>query len=99
MGITVMVRKATGSGIGIVGVVLLLSGVIVCFLWTLDVLFTAFGLWALLVGLLAAPVTYVVSIFVVWLTTGAFPALMLVPFIAGWVGLALITLGQKVRGD
>ena len=78
---------------------LLLVGSIVCFLWTLDVLFTAFGLWALLVGLLLAPVTYLASVFVVWLTTGTFPLLMLVPFIAGWVGLALISLGAKVRGD
>ncbi len=99
MAVVRWVRKATGTGIGILGVVLWVLAGLFCFVWTLYVLFTVFGVWAIFVGLLFAPVTYLASILIVWFTTGVFPLLLLVPYIASWVGIALASLGGKIDGD
>ena len=70
-----------------------------CFVWTLYVLFGVFGAWAILVGFLFAPITYVASIFIVWFTTGVFPFLLLLPYVVSWVGLALVSVGGHIHGD
>lgn len=99
MGLVAKARKATGTGIGLLGILLWLLAGIVCFVWTLYVLFSVFGLWTIFVGLLFAPITYLASIFIVWFTTGVFPLLLLVPYVASWVGIALMGLGERVSGD
>jgi hypothetical protein len=92
-------RRATGTGIGFLGVALWVLAGIFCFVWTLYVLFQVFGAWAILVAFLFAPVTYIASIFIVWFTTGIFPLLLLVPYVLSWVGLALSSIGGRIRGD
>ena len=67
--------------------------------WTLYVLFRVFGAWAILVGFLFAPVTYVTSVFIVWFATGVFALLLLVPYVVTWVGLALCSIGGRIHGD
>ncbi len=99
MGIFSFVRRATGTGIGLVGALLWILAGLFCLVWTLYVLFTLFGIWAIFVGLLFAPVTYLASILIIWFATGAFPLLLLIPYVASWVGLALASLGEKLRGD
>jgi len=93
MSVAGFIRKATGNTIGVVGFVLWLLAGLFCFVWTLYVLFTVFGVWAIFVGLLLAPVTYVASIFIIWFTTGVFPLLLLVPYVMSWVGS--VKLGAK----
>ena len=65
--------------------------------WALHILCLNFGLWAIFVGLLLAPITYVTSIFIIWFSTGDFPLIALAPYIASFVGLALVVVGGVRR--
>ena len=69
------------------------------FVWTLYVLFSTFGVWTIFVGLLFAPVTYIASIFIIWFSTGAFPVILLLPYLASFVGIGLVAIGGAVTGE
>lgn len=99
MKIVWMFRKAVGTTIGLLGVILWIVAGLVCFVWTLYVLFSVFGIWTIFVGLLVAPVTYVASIFIIWFSTGHFPWLLLAPYITSFIGLGLAMLGGKIKGE
>ena len=92
-------RTGTGRFIQIIGG--LLWGVcgLLMFIWTLYVLFSIFGIWTIFVGLLLAPVTYVASIFIIWFSTGIFPVLLLIPYIASFFGLVLVAIGGAISGE
>ena len=99
MGLIQRARKATGTGVGCVGMILWIAAGLVMLIWTLYVLFATFGVWTIFVGLLLAPVTYVASIFIIWFSTGVFPVILLIPYIISWVGLALAGIGEKISGE
>jgi hypothetical protein len=92
-------RRATGTGLGFLGTVLGILAGLFCFVWTLYVLFQVFGAWAILVGFLFAPITYVAGIFIVWFAAGVFPLLLLLPYFMSWLGLALASIGGHIHGD
>ena len=99
MSIKTSIRKATGTTMGIIGIILWFGAGIVCFVWTLYVLFSLFGWWTIFVGLILAPITYVASIFIVWFSLGTFPWIMLVPYLVSFVGMGIILAGGKIRGE
>jgi hypothetical protein len=92
-------RKATGTTIGFVGIILWILCGLACFVWTLYVLFSIFGVWTIFVGLILAPITYIASIFIVWFSTGHFPVILLIPYVVSLAGLALAALGGKIKGE
>jgi len=92
-------KTATGRLVQGVGVILWLAAGLATLLWTLYVLFASFGPLALLVALIAAPVTYVFAVLVVWFSTGTFPVLMLIPYLASWVGAILMGIGGSLAED
>ena len=99
MSIKTSFRRATGTTIGVVGIILWVAAGLFCFIWTLHVLFSVFGVWTIFVGLLLAPVTYLASIFIVWFSVGAFPWTMLIPYAISFLGMSIVLIGSKVRGD
>ena len=92
-------RTGTGCFVQIIGGILWLGGGLVVFICTLYVLFSLFGVWTIFVGLLLAPVTYLASIFIIWFSTGIFPAILLIPYVASFIGMALIGIGGGIRGE
>jgi len=92
-------RRATGTTIGVVGLILWVIGGLICFVWTLYVLFSLFGWWTIFVGLILAPVTYIASIFIIWFSTGHFPLILLVPYVISITGLVLAGVGGKIKGE
>jgi len=99
MGLIKKARTGLGRAIQIIGIILWLVTGLVVFIWTLYVLFSVFGIWTIFVGLILAPITYVASIFIVWFSTGIFPLIMLIPYVASWVGMGLIALGGAISGE
>ena len=99
MSIKTAIRKATGTTIGVIGVILWFAAGAVCFVWTLYVLFSVFGVWTIFVGLFLAPITYVASIFIVWFSLKAFPWIMLLPYLVSFIGMGIVLIGGKVRGQ
>lgn len=93
------VRTGTGRSVQAIGVILWVVSGISVVIWTLYVLFSVFGIWTIFVGLLLAPITYLASIFVVWFSTGVFPILLLVPYVASFVGIGLVALGSAIAGE
>lgn len=96
MSIGTTIKKITGNGIMTIGFLLWLISALVCFVWTLFVLYSFFGWWTIFVGLFLAPVTYMASIFIVWFASGVFPIILLIPYLASFVGLIIAGLGGKL---
>ena len=99
MGLIKKARTGLGCTIQIIGGILWAGAGLVVFIWTLYVLFSTFGVWTIFVGLLLAPVTYVASILIVWFSTGIFPLIMLIPYVASWVGIGIIAIGGAISGE
>lgn len=99
MGLIKKARTGVGRGVQIIGMILWLVTGVAVFIWTLYVLFATFGIWTIFVGLLLAPVTYLASIFIIWFSTGVFPVVLLIPYVASFVGIALIGIGGAISGE
>lgn len=91
-------RTGLSCTIQIIGGILWLGCGLLMFVWALNTLFTAFGVWTIFVGLILFPVTYAASIFIIWFSTGKFPFIWLVPYILSWVGMYMMMLGGLVKG-
>lgn len=77
-----LIRKArTGVGcfVQIIGGILWAGCGLLMFIWAMYVLFSTFGAWTIIVCLVAAPLTYLASFFIVWFSTGSFPQSFLSP--------------------
>ena len=92
-------RTGTGCLIQVIGVILWGGCGLLMFVWTLYVLFSTFGVWAIFVGLFLAPVTYVASIFIIWFSTGVFPLILLAPYLVSFAGMAIAAAGGAIAGD
>ncbi|MCX6009229.1 MAG: hypothetical protein NTW48_04230 [Chloroflexi bacterium] len=92
-------RTGTGRFMQIIGIIIWFGCGLLMFIWTLYVLFSTFGAWAIFVGLFLAPITYVASIFIIWFSTGVFPIILLIPYILSWVGMLLMGFGGAVTGE
>ncbi len=99
MGFIKKARTGTGWLIQIIGGIIWIGCGIWVLIWTLHVLFDALGVWTIFVFLLFAPVTYLASIFIVWFTSDSFPFIMLIPYLASFIGLAIVALGGKIKGE
>jgi hypothetical protein len=99
MGLIKKARTGFGRTIQILGVIIWLVAGIVVFIWTLYVLFATFGIWTIFVGLFLAPITYLASIFIVWFSTGVFPVILLIPYVASWLGMGIIAIGGAISGE
>jgi len=99
MGLIKKARTGFGRVVQIVGIILWAIAGLTVFIWTLYVLFATFGIWTIFVGLLLAPVTYLASIFIIWFSTGVFPVILLIPYIASFVGLAMAYAGGVISGE
>ncbi len=99
MGLIKKARTGTGCVVQIIGGILWVGGGLTVFIWTLYVLFATFGIWTIFVGLLLFPVTYLASIFIIWFSTGVFPVILLIPYIASFVGMVLVGVGSGIRGE
>ena len=75
MGVTTMriVRTGIGRPIQIIGFIVWFLAGLGALLWAWFVIFAVFGPLGLLVGIVAAPLTYVFSVLIVWFSTGTFP--------------------------
>lgn len=99
MGLIKKARTGAGCFVQIIGGILWVGAGLVVFIWTLYVLFATFGIWTIFVGLLLAPVTYLASIFIIWFSTGNFPVILLIPYVASLIGIVLIGIGGGIRGE
>lgn len=99
MGLIKKARTGTGCFIQAIGGILWIGAGLTVLVWTLYVLFSTFGIWTIFVGLLFAPITYFASILIVWFTTGIFPIIMLLPYIASLVGMGILAIGGAISGE
>jgi len=99
MGLLKKARTGAGCFVQIVGGILWIGCGLLMFIWTLYVLFATFGIWTIFVGLLLAPVTYLASFFIIWFSTGIFPVILLIPYIASWVGMGIMAIGGAISGE
>jgi len=99
MGFIRKARTGTGCFIQSIGGILWIGSGLVTFIWTMYVLFSTFGAWTIIIGLILAPITYFAAVLIVWFSTGIFPVIVLILWIASWIGLSIVALGQKVGGE
>ncbi len=99
MGFISKARTGTGCFIQSIGGILWIGSVLVTFIWTMYVLFSTFGVWTIIIGLLLAPLTYFAAVLIVWFSTGVFPVIVLILWLASWLGLGIVGLGAGVRGE
>jgi len=98
MGLIKKARTGTGCFVQIIGGILWAGSGLAVFIWTLYVLFATFGAWTILIALLLAPITYLAAIFIVWFSTGVFPVIVLILWLASWLGAGIIYVGERVGG-
>ncbi len=92
-------RMGTGRFVQIIGGVLYFGSGLAVFIWTLKVLFDAFGIFALLVGFILAPFTWLFAVLVAWFSTGVFPVWIFVLWLASWIALVIMYAGGRIRGE
>jgi len=90
-------RKGASYFVQMIGMILWAICGLAVLVWALSTLSSTFGIWAVVAGLLFAPVTYVASIFIVWFSTNNFPVLILTPYIVSWLGLGILYAGSRIR--
>lgn len=96
-----MKRAQTGTGrfIQVIGGIVFIGAGLTTFIWELSALYSAFGAWTILVALFFAPITYIVAVFIVWFSTGVFPIIVLILWLASWLGVGIFALGSRVTGE
>ena len=99
MGLIKKARTGTGRFIQVIGVIIFIGTGLAAFIWELWALSIAFGAWTIIVALLFAPITYLAAIFIVWFSTGVFPIIVLILWLASWFGVGILFLGGRVSGD
>ena len=99
MGLVKKARTGTGCFVQIIGGILGIGSALVALVWTLWVLFDAFGAWTILIGLLLAPITFFASVLIVWFTTGVFPVIVLILWLAFWLGSGIMYIGSRISGE
>jgi len=92
-------KTGTGYFVQIIGFILWIGCGLLMVIWELYVLFSTFGVWTIFVGLLFLPVTYIASIFIIWFSTGVFPLILLIPYVASFVGIGLIAIGGNIKAE
>ncbi len=92
-------RTGTGCFVQIIGGILWVGSGLAAFIWALYVLFETFGAWTILIGLLLAPITYLAAVFIVWFSTGIFPVIVLILWLASWVGAGIAYIGSRISGE
>ena len=92
-------RTGLGCTIQVIGGILWIGCGLLMFIWALYTLFSVFGVWTIFVGLILFPVTYAASIFIIWFSTGQFPWILLIPYIASWVGMVIMGIGSSIQGN
>lgn len=99
MGLIKIARTGLGRTIQIIGIIFWVVTGLVAFIWTLYVLFATFGAWTILIALLLAPITYLASIFIVWFSTGVFPVIVFIFWLASWTGAGMAYIGSRISGE
>jgi hypothetical protein len=99
MGFLSKARTGTGCFVQSIGGIIWMGTGLTAFIWTLYVLFSEFGAWTIIIGLILAPITYIAAVFIVWFSTGVFPVIVLVLWIASWIAMGIVALGQKIGGQ
>ena len=99
MGFIDKARTGTGRFIQIIGWVIFIGTGLATFIWELWALSIAFGAWTIIVAFLFAPITYFAAVVIVWVATGSFPVIVLILWLASWVGMGTVFLGGKVGGE
>jgi len=91
-------RTGTGCTVQIIGGILWFGCGLVAFIWELYVLFHVFGIFALFIALIFAPITYFFAILVVWFSTGIFPVIVLILWLGSWLGMGIAYVGSLITG-
>ena len=99
MGFIKKAQTGTGRFIQVIGWIIFIGTGLAAFIWELWALSIAFGAWTIIVALLFAPITYLAAVIIVWIATGAFPIIVLILWLASWLGMGIIALGSRVSGD
>lgn len=92
-------RTGTGCFIQIIGGIFWVGNGLCALILTALVLLATFGAWAIIAGLLLAPLTYLAAVPIVWFSAGVFPVVVLFFWLASWIGFGVMYLGSLFRGE
>lgn len=92
-------RTGTGCFVQAIGYILWIGTGLAATIWALWVLFDAFGAWTIIIGLLLFPIVYFAAFLIVWFTTGIFPIIVLILWLASWLGAGITYLGSRISGE
>lgn len=99
MGFIKKARTGTGRSIQVIGWIIFIGTGLATFIWELTALYSAFGAWTILVALLFTPITYLAAVIIVWIATGAFPIIVLILWLASWLGMGTVAIGSRIGGE
>lgn len=99
MGFINKARTGTGCFIQVIGGIIWIGSGLAASIWALYVLFNTFGAWTIIIGLMLFPLVYFAAVLIVWFSTGVFPVIVLVLWLASWVGFGIVALGGGIRGE
>ena len=99
MGIFQKARTGTGCLIQAIGGIIWLGSGLVVTIWAIYVLFTTYGVWTIIICLLLFPIVYFAAVLIVWFTTGIFPVIALILWLASWLGAGIFFIGSRISGE
>lgn len=99
MGIFQKARTGTGCLIQAIGGIIWLGSGLIATIWAIYVLFVAFGAWTIIICLLLSPIVYFAAVLIVWFTTGIFPVIVLILWLASWIGMGITFIGSRIGGE
>lgn len=99
MGLIKKARTGTGRFIQVIGWIIFIGTGLATFVWELWALSIAFGAWTVIVAFLFAPITYLAAVIIVWIATGAFPIIVLILWLASWLGMGIVAIGSRIGGE
>ena len=99
MGLIRKARTGLGCTVQIIGGILWAGGGLVLFIWTLYVLFSTFGVLALIVAIMVAPLTLLTAVLIVWFSTGVFPVDVLLLWVVMIIGMVVVGVGGAISGE
>ena len=92
-------RTRAGLVLQILGYLIWLGCGIYIFIYSIIVIYDAFGFWLATLSFILFPIVYAFAFFIDWIITGIFPLTIFILWIISLVGMGIIALGSSIKGE